>query len=188
MIELVRDVAGIIRDLETLHLIKEDDYIYPNAYDELNDVLNGRYGKSNYRLEADYQKNYDEDMTFRKVANDLDLPTTTLMKYTTKLESRAICIFIAVGVFIGRDGYFSRCVFMINTNLVQIEFPPIVLSALWLIVTVFNDGSLTNSIMIYFMVVYALDGFCIVISHLIILLFLRRWWKMEKLFMINLGW
>jgi len=54
--------------------------------EKLVDVLNGRYGKSNYRLEADYQKNYDEDMTFRKVANDLDLPTSTLMKYTTKLE------------------------------------------------------------------------------------------------------
>ena len=54
--------------------------------ENLVDVLNGRYGKSNYRLEADYQKNYDEDMTFRKIANDLDLPTTTLMKYTTKLE------------------------------------------------------------------------------------------------------
>lgn len=54
--------------------------------ENLKDVLNGKYGKSNYRLEADYQKNYDEDMTFRKIANDLDLPTTTLMKYTTKLE------------------------------------------------------------------------------------------------------
>ena len=54
--------------------------------DSLNDVLNGRYGKSNYRLEADYQKKYDEDMTFRKIANDLDLPKETLMKYTTKLE------------------------------------------------------------------------------------------------------
>ena len=52
--------------------------------ENLNEVINGKYGKSNYRLEADYRKNYDEDMTFRKVANDLDLPTTTLMKYTTK--------------------------------------------------------------------------------------------------------
>ena len=54
--------------------------------ENLKDVLNGKYGKSNYRLEVDYQKNYDEDMTFRKIANDLDLPTSTLMKYTTKLE------------------------------------------------------------------------------------------------------
>lgn len=54
--------------------------------ESMKEVLNGRYGKSNYRLEADYQKMYDEDMTFRKIANDLDLPTNTLMKYTTKLE------------------------------------------------------------------------------------------------------
>ena len=57
--------------------------------DSLKDVLNGRYGKSKYRLEADYQKNYDEDMTFRKIANDLDLPKDKLMKYTTKLERSA---------------------------------------------------------------------------------------------------
>lgn len=44
------------------------------------------YGKSNYKLERDYQKDYDEDMTFRKICNDLELPTETLMKYTTKLE------------------------------------------------------------------------------------------------------
>ena len=54
--------------------------------EKINEVLNGKYGKSNYRLEADYQKMYDEDMTFRRIANDLDLPTTTLMKYTTKIE------------------------------------------------------------------------------------------------------
>lgn len=54
--------------------------------ESINELLNGKYGKSNYRLEADYQKNYDEDMTFRKIANSLDLPTETLMKYTTKLE------------------------------------------------------------------------------------------------------
>lgn len=54
--------------------------------DNLNEVLNGKYGKSNYKLEADYRKCYDNDMTFRKIANDIDLPTDTLMKYTTKLE------------------------------------------------------------------------------------------------------
>ena len=54
--------------------------------ENLKEVLNGKYGKSNYRLETDYRKQYDEDMTFRKIANELDLPTTTLMKYTTKLE------------------------------------------------------------------------------------------------------
>jgi primosomal protein DnaI len=52
----------------------------------LNEVLNNRYGKSNYRLEADYQKNYDEDMMFRRIANDVDLPKEILMKYTTKIE------------------------------------------------------------------------------------------------------
>ena len=57
--------------------------------EKLNEVLNGKYGKSNYRLEADYQKMYDEDMTFRRIANDLELPTTTLMKYTTKIEKSA---------------------------------------------------------------------------------------------------
>ena len=54
--------------------------------DSLKEVINGKFGKSDYRLESDYRKNYDEDMTFRKIANDLDLPTTTLMKYTTKIE------------------------------------------------------------------------------------------------------
>jgi len=54
--------------------------------ENLKEVLNGKYGKSNYRLEADFQKMYDEDMTFRKISNDLDLPKTTLMKYTTKIE------------------------------------------------------------------------------------------------------
>lgn len=54
--------------------------------ENLKEVLNGKYGKSNYRLEADFQKMYDEDMTFRKISNELELPKTTLMKYTTKIE------------------------------------------------------------------------------------------------------
>lgn len=54
--------------------------------ENLYEVINGKYGKSDYKLEADYQKDYDEDMTFRKIANDLDIPTKTLMKHTTKLE------------------------------------------------------------------------------------------------------
>ena len=58
--------------------------------ENLKEVLNSKYGSSNYRLEADYQKIYDEDMTFRKITNDLDLPKTTLMKYTTKIE-KATC-------------------------------------------------------------------------------------------------
>ena len=54
--------------------------------ENISEVLNGKYYKSDYKLEADYRKKYDEDMTFRKIANELELPTTTLMKYTTKLE------------------------------------------------------------------------------------------------------
>ena len=53
--------------------------------EKLNEVINNQYGKSNYRLEAEYQKKYDEDMTFRKIANDLKLSTKTLMKYTSKI-------------------------------------------------------------------------------------------------------
>jgi len=54
--------------------------------ENIKDVINGKYGKSNYRLEADYQKAYDEDMMFRRIANNVDLPKETLMKYTTKIE------------------------------------------------------------------------------------------------------
>ena len=58
--------------------------------ENLKEVINGKYGKSEYRLEADFQKSYDEDMMFRKIANSLDLPKETLMKYTTKIE-RSSC-------------------------------------------------------------------------------------------------
>lgn len=54
--------------------------------ENLKEVLNGKYGKSNYKLEADYRHQYDNDMVFRRIANELKLPTDTLMKYTTKLE------------------------------------------------------------------------------------------------------
>ena len=57
--------------------------------DNLKEIINGKYGKSLYKLEQDYQRNYDEDMVFRKLANDTKLPTDTLMKYTTKLELAA---------------------------------------------------------------------------------------------------
>ena len=55
--------------------------------EKLNEVLNEQYRKSDYLLESDYQKEYDEDMTFRKIANDLKLPTKTLMKYTSKIKN-----------------------------------------------------------------------------------------------------
>lgn len=58
--------------------------------ENLSEVLNGKYGKSDYKLESDYRRQYDDDMTFRKIANELDLPTNTLMKYTTKLEE-SVC-------------------------------------------------------------------------------------------------
>ena len=66
--------------------------------EKLNDVINNQYGKSDYRLEAEYQKNYDEDMTFRKIANDLKLPTKTLMKYTYILldNGNSFCGFINI--------------------------------------------------------------------------------------------
>lgn len=54
--------------------------------DNLKDVINGRYGSSSFKLETDYRRKYDDDMTFRKIANELELPTETLMKYTTKIE------------------------------------------------------------------------------------------------------
>lgn len=53
----------------------------------VNSLIKGKYGKSAYKLESYYRKKYDEDMTFRKIANELDLPEETLMKYTTKLAT-----------------------------------------------------------------------------------------------------
>lgn len=55
----------------------------------VKDLIDGKYGKSKYKLESYYRKKYDEDMTFRKIANELDLPEETLMKYTTKLSASA---------------------------------------------------------------------------------------------------
>ena len=43
-------------------------------------ALNGKYGKSKYKLENDYQKHYDEDTTFRRIANSTKLDNETLMK------------------------------------------------------------------------------------------------------------
>ena len=53
------------------------------------DVIHGKYKFSKYNLEMAYQKDYDEDMVFRRIANDVKLPKETLMKYTTKLELAA---------------------------------------------------------------------------------------------------
>lgn len=54
--------------------------------EKLGEFINGKYGKSNYKLEQNYQKNYDSDMTFRALANKTKLPSKTLMKYTSRLE------------------------------------------------------------------------------------------------------
>ncbi|MBQ8218874.1 MAG: primosomal protein DnaI [Bacilli bacterium] len=49
-------------------------------------IKDSKYGTSNYKLEKSYQENYDNNITFRKICNKLELPTDTLKKYTTKLE------------------------------------------------------------------------------------------------------
>ncbi len=57
--------------------------------ENLHDALKERYGSYKQVLEKAYRKNYDEDMTFRKIANDTKLSPEELMKYTTKLEVSA---------------------------------------------------------------------------------------------------
>ena len=53
--------------------------------DELKEVLNGKYGKSDYRLEADYQKKYDEDMT--NVLNEINGWNKLVFKAINNIES-----------------------------------------------------------------------------------------------------
>ena len=57
--------------------------------DSVTKILNGKYNEVKYRLERDYQRDYDNDIYFKKLANSTKLPTDTLMKYTTKLELAA---------------------------------------------------------------------------------------------------
>ena len=57
--------------------------------ESVREVINDKYGTSRYKLEANYQKKYDEDVIFRRLANKTKLPNETLMKYTTKLELSA---------------------------------------------------------------------------------------------------
>ena len=40
-------------------------------------------------LENAYRKQYDGDMVFRKIANELEIAPEILMKYTSKLENAA---------------------------------------------------------------------------------------------------
>ena len=57
--------------------------------ENVKEIINGKYGESLYKLERDYQHDYDNDLYFKKLANSTKLPTSTLMKYTTKLEASA---------------------------------------------------------------------------------------------------
>ena len=57
--------------------------------ESIDEVIKGKYGQSLYKLEREYQKDYDNDVMFRKLANKTKLPTDILMKYTTKLELSA---------------------------------------------------------------------------------------------------
>lgn len=54
--------------------------------DSVKKVIKNKYGFSLSSLENAYQENYNNDMTFRSIANKLDMPPSVLMKYTTKLE------------------------------------------------------------------------------------------------------
>ena len=53
------------------------------------EIVSGKYGKSFYKLESDYQKQYDNNPTFRKLANSTKSTTEILMKYTSKIEEAA---------------------------------------------------------------------------------------------------
>jgi len=57
--------------------------------ESMHDALKDKYSSYTQVLETAYRKKYDEDMTFRKIANELELPPVTLMKYTSKLEVAA---------------------------------------------------------------------------------------------------
>lgn len=52
-------------------------------------IKDSKFGKSDYKLERDFQNDYDNDVVFRKICNKLELDNDTLMKYTTKIEKSA---------------------------------------------------------------------------------------------------
>lgn len=54
--------------------------------DSVKKYAKNKFGSSKISLENAYRKNYDEDMTFREIANQLELPPEELMKYTSKIE------------------------------------------------------------------------------------------------------
>ena len=43
-------------------------------------IKDSKFGKSDYKLERDFQNDYDNDMVFRKICNKLELDNDTLMK------------------------------------------------------------------------------------------------------------
>lgn len=57
--------------------------------ESLKETLNQEYGTYNQVLESAYRKQYDSDMTFRKIANELAMEPKVLMKYTSKIENAA---------------------------------------------------------------------------------------------------
>lgn len=57
---------------------------------EVKDIIGDKFNYSPSKLEFDYNKTYEENTTFKKIANSLDLPKSTLMKYTTKLENSSM--------------------------------------------------------------------------------------------------
>ena len=57
--------------------------------DSLKKAAKEKFGSSKISLENAYRKQYDEDNTFREIANKLDLPPEELMKYTSQIELSA---------------------------------------------------------------------------------------------------
>ena len=42
-------------------------------------IKDSKFGKSDYKLERDFQNDYDNDMVFRKICNKLELDNDTLI-------------------------------------------------------------------------------------------------------------
>ncbi len=57
---------------------------------EVKEILGDKFDYSPSKLEFDYNKVCEENSSFKKIANSLDLPKSTLMKYTTKIENSAL--------------------------------------------------------------------------------------------------
>ena len=55
----------------------------------IKEVLNETYNLNLQKLDEDYEKTLESNTTFKKVVENLDLPKSYLMKYTTSLEETA---------------------------------------------------------------------------------------------------